>query len=127
MSATSSKLDRLAPTVTESAARCRAYACAEHACFQRPSASSSTHLALVDTLTYEVTERTVYRDISALMAQGVPIVGEAGGGYVLEAGFHMPPLMLTPAEIDAAILGAQWVQTRGEPEQPKALLPRSKP
>ncbi|MEO0913511.1 MAG: YafY family protein [Pseudomonadota bacterium] len=64
----------------------------------------------------EVTKRTIYRDMAALMAQGVPIQGEAGVGYVLEAGFHMPPLMLTPSEIEAAVLGAQWVQTRGEPE-----------
>ncbi|WP_419911134.1 helix-turn-helix transcriptional regulator [Hoeflea sp.] len=63
-----------------------------------------------------VTKRTVYRDIAALMAQGVPIQGETGVGYILEAGFHMPPLMLTSDEIEAAILGAQWVQTRGEPE-----------
>ncbi|MEM9582119.1 MAG: YafY family protein [Pseudomonadota bacterium] len=63
-----------------------------------------------------VTKRTTYRDIAALMAQGVPIEGEAGVGYILEAGFHMPPLMLTSDEIEAAILGAQWVRTRGEPE-----------
>lgn len=50
------------------------------------------------------------------MAQGVPIEGEAGVGYILEAGFHMPPLMLTSDEIEAAVLGAQWVRTRGEPE-----------
>lgn len=68
----------------------------------------------------EVHKRTVYRDIAALMAQRVPIRGEAGVGYVLEAGFHMPPLMLTPDEIEAAILGAQWVQTRGEPELAQA-------
>ena len=64
----------------------------------------------------EVCKRTVYRDVAALMAQRVPIRGEAGVGYVLEAGFHMPPLMLTPDEIEAAVLGAQWVQTRGEPD-----------
>ncbi len=63
-----------------------------------------------------VTKRTIYRDMAALMAQGVPIQGEAGMGYILEPGFHMPPLMLTLDEIEAAILGAQWVQTRGESE-----------
>lgn len=68
----------------------------------------------------EVCKRTVYRDVAALMAQRVPIRGEAGVGYVLEAGFHMPPLMLTPDEIEAAILGAQWVQTRGEPDMRRA-------
>jgi predicted DNA-binding transcriptional regulator YafY len=68
----------------------------------------------------EVCKRTVYRDIAALMAQRVPIRGEAGVGYILESGFHMPPLMLTPDEIEAAVLGAQWVQTRGEPELRRA-------
>ncbi|MEM9269385.1 MAG: YafY family protein [Pseudomonadota bacterium] len=63
-----------------------------------------------------VTKRTVYRDVAALIAQGVPIQGEAGVGYVLEPGFHMPPLMLTSDEVEAAVLGAQWVRTRGEPE-----------
>jgi predicted DNA-binding transcriptional regulator YafY len=39
----------------------------------------------------------------------VPIRGEAGVGYVLQAGLDLPPLMLTPDEIEAAVLGAQWV------------------
>jgi predicted DNA-binding transcriptional regulator YafY len=68
----------------------------------------------------EVSTRTVYRDMAALMAQRAPIQGEAGIGYVLDAGFHMPPLMLTSDEIEAAVLGAQWVQTRGEPELARA-------
>lgn len=63
-----------------------------------------------------VTKRTVYRDVAALIGQGVPINGEAGVGYVLEPGFHMPPLMLTSEEIEAVTLGALWVRTRGEPE-----------
>ncbi|MXQ09251.1 HTH domain-containing protein [Alphaproteobacteria bacterium GH1-50] len=67
-----------------------------------------------------VTKRTVYRDVAALIAQGVPINGEAGVGYVLEPGFHMPPLMLTPDEIEAVVLGVQWVRTRGEPELARA-------
>jgi predicted DNA-binding transcriptional regulator YafY len=68
----------------------------------------------------EVSKRTVYRDIAALVAQRVPITGEAGVGYVLERGFDMPPLMLTADEVDAALLGAQWVATRGEPEMARA-------
>jgi predicted DNA-binding transcriptional regulator YafY len=44
----------------------------------------------------------------------VPIRGEAGVGYVLEGGFDMPPLMLTADEIEAAMLGAQWVMSRGD-------------
>jgi predicted DNA-binding transcriptional regulator YafY len=32
----------------------------------------------------------VYRDIDALVATGVPVRGEAGVGYTLEAGYHLP-------------------------------------
>lgn len=62
----------------------------------------------------ETSLRTVYRDIAQLMAERVPIRGEAGMGYVLEGGFDMPPLMLTPDEIEAAMLGAQWVMGRAD-------------
>jgi len=63
----------------------------------------------------ETSVRTIYRDIADLMGQRVPIRGEAGIGYVLEEGYDMPPLMLTPDEIEAAVLGAQWVAGRGDP------------
>ena len=68
----------------------------------------------------EISKRSVYRDIAALMDQHVPIRGEAGIGYVLEHGFDMPPLMLTSDEIDAVVLGALWVSSRGEPDLAKA-------
>ncbi|MGZ3277454.1 MAG: helix-turn-helix transcriptional regulator [Caulobacteraceae bacterium] len=63
----------------------------------------------------ETSKRTVYRDIAALLGQRVPIRGEAGVGYVLEDGFDLPPLALTPDEIEAAVLGAQWVAVHGDP------------
>jgi predicted DNA-binding transcriptional regulator YafY len=62
----------------------------------------------------EVSKRTVYRDIADLMAQRTPIQGEAGVGYVLDRDFDMPPLMLTPDELEAAALGAQWVAGKGD-------------
>ncbi|MBI1359910.1 MAG: HTH domain-containing protein [Alphaproteobacteria bacterium] len=68
----------------------------------------------------ETSKRSVYRDIAALMAQRVPVRGEAGLGYVLERGLDMPPLMLTTDEIEAAVLGAQWVMNRGDPQLAKA-------
>jgi predicted DNA-binding transcriptional regulator YafY len=64
----------------------------------------------------ETSKRSVYRDVAALIGQRVPIRGEAGTGYVLEEGFDLPPLMLTPDEIEAAVLGAQWVAGRADPE-----------
>jgi predicted DNA-binding transcriptional regulator YafY len=62
----------------------------------------------------ETSKRTVYRDVADLMAQRVPIRGEAGTGYVLDRGYDMPPLMLTPDEIEVAVLGAEWVSARGD-------------
>jgi predicted DNA-binding transcriptional regulator YafY len=63
----------------------------------------------------EVSKRSVYRAIADLTRHGVPIRGEAGIGYVLDRHFDMPPLMLTPAELEAAVLGAQWVAERADP------------
>ncbi|MCC0073408.1 MAG: YafY family transcriptional regulator [Rhodobacter sp.] len=59
--------------------------------------------------------RTVYRDIDALRAQGAAIEGEAGLGYVLRPGFLLPPLMFTEDEIEALVLGARLVASRGDP------------
>lgn len=63
----------------------------------------------------ETSRRTVYRDIADLVGQRAPIRGEAGVGYILEDGFDLPPLMLTPEEVEAAVLGAQMVMARGDP------------
>lgn len=68
----------------------------------------------------ETSKRSIYRDIAALLAQRVPIRGEAGIGYVLERGLDMPPLMLTTDEIEAAVLGAQRAINRGDPQLSKA-------
>src|ERR1043165_3606539 len=62
----------------------------------------------------ETSLRTIYRDISQLLADRVPIRGEAGVGYILEDGFDMPPLMLTPEEVETAVVGAQMVAARGD-------------
>lgn len=62
----------------------------------------------------EVSVRTVYRDIAELQMQNIPIFGEAGIGYVLKSGFQMPPLMLTPEELEAVLLGSQWVSRCGD-------------
>lgn len=64
----------------------------------------------------EVSVRTIYRDIQTLVGLGAPIEGEAGIGYVLRSGYFMPPLMFTPAELEALVLGARWVQTLPDDE-----------
>ena len=56
-----------------------------------------------------VSVRTLYRDVQTLIGLGAPIEGEAGVGYMLKPGFFLPPLMFTPEELEALVLGARWV------------------
>lgn len=59
-----------------------------------------------------VSVRTLYRDIDTLRAEGAPIEGEAGLGYVLRPGFLLPPLMFSEDEIESLALGLRWVIDR---------------
>jgi predicted DNA-binding transcriptional regulator YafY len=68
----------------------------------------------------EVSERTIYRDVATLVAQGAPVEGEAGVGYVLRPGFFLPPLMLDEDEIEAVLLGLRYVDQRGDAVLTKA-------
>src|SRR3569833_2451997 len=68
----------------------------------------------------ETSQRTIYRDITTLIEQQVPIRGEAGVGYILKKGFDLPPLMLTPDEIEACVLGAQWEVGHADPALARA-------
>ncbi len=47
---------------------------------------------------FEITERTVYRDLAALGEGGVPIIGEPGVGYSLMRGYQLPPVMFSSQE-----------------------------
>ncbi|MEW8681656.1 MAG: HTH domain-containing protein [Candidatus Thiodiazotropha endolucinida] len=58
----------------------------------------------------EVSQRTIYRDIDALSASGVPIEGTAGAGYRLCEGFRLPPLMFDDEELSALLLGIRMAQ-----------------
>jgi predicted DNA-binding transcriptional regulator YafY len=61
-----------------------------------------------------VSQRTVYRDLKALIEGGVPIEGEAGVGYSLRKEFYLPPLMFTDSELRALAAAAQMVYTTGD-------------
>jgi predicted DNA-binding transcriptional regulator YafY len=61
----------------------------------------------------QVSERTIYRDVRDLQLAGQPIEGEAGVGYTLRRDFDLPPLMFTPEELTALVLGARLVQAWG--------------
>jgi predicted DNA-binding transcriptional regulator YafY len=61
-----------------------------------------------------VSIRTLYRDIAALQAMGAEIEGETGVGYILKPTFFLPPLMFTQTELQALLLGTQWVSQYGD-------------
>jgi predicted DNA-binding transcriptional regulator YafY len=52
---------------------------------------------------FEVSLRTIYRDIRTLEATGVPVYGEAGSGYSLVEGYRLPPVMFTREEAESFI------------------------
>lgn len=56
-----------------------------------------------------VSLRTIRRDIATLQTMGADIEGEAGIGYILRPGFLLPPMSFTTEEIQALVVGAQWV------------------
>jgi predicted DNA-binding transcriptional regulator YafY len=85
---------------------------------------------------FEVSVRTIYRDIAALGEAGVPIAGEARVGYSLVQGYHLPPVMLTGDEAAALFVGGELVRqfadaSLGGPidsalDKLRAVLPRDR-
>jgi predicted DNA-binding transcriptional regulator YafY len=59
---------------------------------------------------FEVSLRTIYRDIRTLEASGVPIYGEAGIGYSLVDGYRLPPVMFTREEASSFIAAEKLMQ-----------------
>lgn len=68
----------------------------------------------------EVTKRTIYRDVVTLQSMQVPIDGEAGVGYIMRAGFDLPPLMFTAEEIEAIAVGLSLIGRTGDRALEKA-------
>jgi predicted DNA-binding transcriptional regulator YafY len=58
---------------------------------------------------FQVSKRTIYRDIKALESAGVPILTEEGKGYTLMEGYKVPPVMFTEKQANALILAEQLV------------------
>lgn len=59
---------------------------------------------------YDISERTVFRDLKALEEAGVPIGSEAGEGYFIVKGYHLPPVMLSKSEAASMLAGERLMQ-----------------
>ena len=71
---------------------------------------TSTYLAKK----FEVSVRTIYRDIKALESAGVPIITEDGKGYSLMEGYNLPPVMFTEEEANALITAEKIISKNKE-------------
>lgn len=70
----------------------------------------------------EVSVRTIYRDMDTLIASGVPVEGERGVGYIVREQITLPPLNLTPQELEALNLGMAIVAEAADPDLKAAAL-----
>ncbi|WP_241244364.1 helix-turn-helix transcriptional regulator [Flagellimonas marinaquae] len=59
---------------------------------------------------FDVSLRTIYRDIRTLEASGVPIVSEAGVGYSIMEGYRLPPVMFTREEAGSFVAAEKLMQ-----------------
>ncbi len=59
---------------------------------------------------FDISLRTVYRDVKALMEAGVPIGSEAGKGYFIVDGYHLPPVMFSQEEASAMLTAGKLVE-----------------
>lgn len=59
---------------------------------------------------FDVSIRTIYRDVKTLENAGIPIVGEAGNGYSLMDGYKLPPIMFTKEEVLSFITAEKLMQ-----------------
>ncbi len=59
---------------------------------------------------FQVSLRTIYRDIRTLESCGVPVLGEAGLGYTIMEGYRLPPIMFTREEAGSFIAAEKLMQ-----------------
>jgi predicted DNA-binding transcriptional regulator YafY len=63
---------------------------------------------------FEVTSRTIYRDIQTLRLAGVPIGEDEGKGYFLVEGYRLPPVMFTMEEARALVTTSKILNYHAE-------------
>jgi predicted DNA-binding transcriptional regulator YafY len=63
--------------------------------------------------TFEVSPRTIYRDVETLSALGIPVYAERGrdGGFGLLEGYFLPPIMFTREEAVSLVIALVLLQS----------------
>lgn len=65
---------------------------------------------------FDVSQRTIYRDIKSLEQAGIPIYGEAGTGYGLVEGYRLPPTKFSKEEILTLAAAEKLMQKFVDPD-----------
>ncbi|WP_373522464.1 helix-turn-helix transcriptional regulator [Aquiflexum sp.] len=68
---------------------------------------------------FDISQRTVYRDIRALEQAGVPVIGEAGMGYSLVDGYRLPPVMFTKEEAMSFVVAEKMLKKVADKDSSK--------
>lgn len=63
---------------------------------------------------FEISLRTVYRDIKTLQDVGVPIGSENGVGYFIVDGYRLPPISLSEEEANSLIISETFIKKQGD-------------
>jgi predicted DNA-binding transcriptional regulator YafY len=63
---------------------------------------------------YNVSVRTIYRDLKVLEEIGIPISGIDGKGYSLSEGFRIPPIMFTESEASALVIAEKLIRLHND-------------
>ena len=64
---------------------------------------------------FNISLRTVYRDIRTLEEAGVPLMGEAGVGYAIMDGYRLPPVMFSREEATAFLTAEKLMERMTDP------------
>jgi predicted DNA-binding transcriptional regulator YafY len=64
---------------------------------------------------FNISLRTVYRDIKTLEEAGIPLIGEAGVGYSIMDGYRLPPIMFTREEATAFLTAEKLMEKLTDP------------
>ncbi|MEM9325065.1 MAG: YafY family protein [Bacteroidota bacterium] len=70
---------------------------------------------------FELSRRTIFRDIRALNETGVPIGGNASEGYFIVEGYHLPPVVFNKEEASSLLLGAKFVEQYADENSQKVF------
>ena len=61
---------------------------------------------------FEVSRRTIFRDLRILQDMEVPVAYDENQGYTIPRGYNIPPLMFSPKEIATIMVGLSFVKSQ---------------